>query len=557
MKRIALHSNVMRTIIDFACILGCASRDRLQKTKLPTLIVCTVILAVLGVCAIAQAAEQKETVRSLDLPDAEIVAAYRRAATQNVLAAVNPKVFYGYWSVCADGAGFGYGCTYPSLDGHQMTDALLFLGQADVVKANWDYVRKFQRPNGQLPLAILPNVAGQLIGPPSAQSRVDANGGLYRHWVPGDPLRALAGATYIQNADVIYRYTQDHEWLVRQLPSVNLAADFLAGLSNHDGAVGGAGYYVERPLRAEFDGVAQCHAADAFQRVAALNALAGNHESARRYQELANRIGAHFRNRFWQRDHFAEYIHPQHGVITKHGLTDVDWSAIATGVASAEQVAILWPELRDERRFYYGGMPTGIAVLPDSYESWEFPTPDRMDLAAMGRVWYLECWARARMGDGRGLVESIRKVCQVGRQNGFYWCERYTNKGGHGAEKYCEYPANLIRIVQRFLLGVDFGLDGTLSITPVVPDNFWHSGFGQTLTWRGRTLSYRIQRDRMTGDYCGKGTQRLCVKLAKPAHKAAKVTINGQPAEMAVEDGRWTVLLPAAPVERPCHVEIQ
>ena len=35
-------------------------------------------------------------------------------------------------------------------------------------------------------------------------ARVDANGGLYRHWVPGDPLRALAGPTYIQNADAIY-----------------------------------------------------------------------------------------------------------------------------------------------------------------------------------------------------------------------------------------------------------------------------------------------------------------------------------------------------------------
>lgn len=66
--------------------------------------------------------------------------AYERAAVQNVLAAVNPRVFPGYWSVCADGQGFGYGNTYPSLDGHQMTDALLWLSQVEVVKANWDYV---------------------------------------------------------------------------------------------------------------------------------------------------------------------------------------------------------------------------------------------------------------------------------------------------------------------------------------------------------------------------------------------------------------------------------
>src|SRR3989304_4753593 len=90
-----------------------------------------------------------------EIPDAEIAAAYERAAVQNVLAAVNPKVFPGYWSVCADGQGFGYGNTYPSLDGHQMTDALLWLGQVEVVKANWDKVRSFQRTNAHPPIAIL------------------------------------------------------------------------------------------------------------------------------------------------------------------------------------------------------------------------------------------------------------------------------------------------------------------------------------------------------------------------------------------------------------------
>jgi len=44
-----------------------------------------------------------------EMPDPEIATAYQRAAVQNVLAAVNPKVFPGYWSVCADGQGFGYG----------------------------------------------------------------------------------------------------------------------------------------------------------------------------------------------------------------------------------------------------------------------------------------------------------------------------------------------------------------------------------------------------------------------------------------------------------------
>ena len=56
------------------------------------------------------------------------------------------------------------------------------------------------------------------------------------------------------------------------------------------------------------------------------------------------------------------------------------------GVGIAEQVAAVWPRLKDEKRFYYGGMPTGIATLPETYEDWEFTTKidPRYDLAAMG-----------------------------------------------------------------------------------------------------------------------------------------------------------------------------
>jgi hypothetical protein len=513
----------------------------------------------------ASAAVAEEPTRSprpmplpVDLPDTEIAEAYRRAAEQNVLAAVNPKVFAGYWSVCADGQGFGHGNTYPSLDGHQMTDALLFLAQEATVKANWDYVRSFQRPNGQLPLAILPASAG---GKLPYDTPVDANGGLYKHWVPGDPLRALAGPTYIQNADVIFRRTGDRAWLAAQLASINLAADYLAEMTREDGAVGGAGYYVERPTRIEYDGVTQCHAADAFRRVADLNRVLGKDEAARRYQELADRVTAHFQKAFWVADkgQFAEYIHPTRGVISSHGLTDVDWSAIATGAATAEQTAAVWPKLKDEKRFYYAGMPTGIATLPETYEPWESTHPDRYDLAAMGRVWYLECWARARMGDAEGLVNSLRIVARVGRENGYSWRERYNADGPHGPNTYCEYPANLIRIVQRFLLGVAFRLDGALELAPVAPDEFWIRGFGQAISWRGRTLTYRMQRDGVTGDYAGDSPQRLFVRpyRREDAKAVFQATIDAQPVACETEGEFVVVTLPPGTGGKPCHFEIR
>ena len=518
-------------------------------------------IALLG-SALPTYAKETRPVMPLDLPDQEIVVACERAAAQNVLAAVNPKVFPGYWSVCADGQGFGYGNTYPSLDGHQMADALLWLGQVQTVKANWDYVRSFQRPDGLLPLAILPASAGKKIGVGPAMAMVDANGGLYRHWVPGNPLAALAGPTYIQNADVIFRFTQDRQWLEAQLPSVNLAADYLASLVGDQGAVKGAGYYVERPTRIESDGVTQCHAVDAFNRVAALNRVVGDDAKAKHYEKLADRIQRHFVTRFWVGDHFAEYLHPQRGLIATHGLTDVDWAALALDVATPEQRRTLWPKLKDASRFHYGGMPTGIATRPKTYEDWEFSHPDRHDLAAMGRVWYVEARARARMGDAEGLLAGLQKVSRVGREHGYYWHERYhpNGKGGctaAGVGKYCEYPANLIRIVQRFLLGVDVRLDGSVVLAPTVPAAFWEEGFGQTLSWRGRNLSYRFERDRVTGAYSGGGAQRVAVRLRRVGTQhAVRATIDGRTVETASQEDLAIIDLPAAPANKPSRFEV-
>ena len=494
---------------------------------------------------------------AVDIPDSGLAVAYQRAALQNVLAAVNPNVFVGYFSVCADGHGFGYGYTYPSLDGHQMSDALLWLNRADVVRANWEYVKSFQREDGLLPLAIFPGMGGKDIGPKGYPGIVAPNGGLYVHWVPGNPLEALASPTYIQNADVIYRATLDTAWLIAQLPSINRSADFLASLTTPEGEVRGGGYYVERPPRLDADGVTQCYAVDAFTITASLNHVAGNDAAASRYDALAARIRNHFVSRFWAGGHFAEYINPVHGAIANHGLTDVDWAAIATGVATPGQVRILWPQLRDEKRFHYGGMPTGIATHPEKYDPWEF-NYDRHDLAAMGRVWYLEAWARARMGDARGLIAGLRKVSQVGRDSGYYWRERYVpdEKGqatGIGPNTYCEYPANLIRITQRFLMGVDLQLDGTVALAPLLTREFWARGVGQTLSWRGRTLRYHVCRDTLRGTYTGSGVQRVGVRFPEPAAAyAARASVSGTSVPVRRAGGLVFIALPPSPGGEKC-----
>lgn len=393
----------------------------------------------------------------IDSLSPDIAEAYRAAAEQNVLAALNPKVFFGYFSVCADGRGHGGNTTYPGLDWGQSAEALLWLGRRAEVHASWEYVKGFQRDDGLVPFAILPDLANKTVLVDGRHSlSASDNGAVFVHWVPGNPLRTLANVTFLLLADAIFAQTGDCRWLVAQVPWLRRAAEWLQTQVTGDGLVCGGGFYMERPTRLEYDGVNQCYSIHAFARAAYLFDVAGEPVAGARCRRAAADVTSAFRKRFWAGDQCVEYIHPERGPISSHGLTDVDWAAVATGAAGPDQIATLWPRLKDNPDFIYAGIPTGISTRPETYEDWEFQGIDRHDLAAMGRVWYLECWARAVMGDQAGILRSIRRVAEVGRANGWSWCERYYSArtgdlAKYHFDRYCEYPANFIRIVHRFL----------------------------------------------------------------------------------------------------------
>ncbi|MDB6093083.1 MAG: hypothetical protein JWM32_645 [Verrucomicrobia bacterium] len=387
----------------------------------------------------------------------ELAEAYRQCADKSVLAALNPNIFFGYFSVCADPKqGHGHNTTFPGLDWGQSAEALLWLGRRAEVLASWEYVKTFLREDGLLPFAIVPDQAGttvQMNLPKKTESFpfvVAPNGGAYSHWFPGNPLMMLPNVTFVQVAEAIFSRTRDHAWLAAQQPILRCVADWIVQQVTPEGLVRGGGFYVERPPRLEFDGVTQCYTADALRLAAKLT----RNDS---YAAVAARITTCFRDKFWAGDHCVEYINREHGVIKHHGFTDVDWAAIATGTASPEQVKIIWPQIRRNPDFVYNGIPTGISTRPETYEDWEMMYLDRHDLAAMGRVWYVEAWARHVMDDREGLLESLRQVARVGRANDWYWLERYYSErsgdlGSYRINTYCEYPANFIRIVHRFVL---------------------------------------------------------------------------------------------------------
>ncbi|MFI5381950.1 MAG: hypothetical protein ACHRHE_21855 [Tepidisphaerales bacterium] len=421
-------------------------------------------------------AEYSELLRSI--VDPEIRDGVEAAILKNVIPSATEKAYPGHFTITADGGAYGGDTTWPGLDSWQMAGAYLLLGRTRLVLDYFDFVRASQRKDGNIPFAIFPGntqADGCLRGlkspddvftyaPPKREGLPLLSQetrkwiGLFEHWQPkANPLSTLGAICYILTAAEIFDTTASLPWLKDRLPSLQAAAKYLLTRKTDNGLISGSGFYTEAPPRYGWDGITQCYAIHAFRRLARLAAAASDKPGQATWSTEADRLSRSFMTAFWRVDHFAEYIHADRGLVDAHGLSDVNWAAVAFGIAGDRELAMLWPRLLKEPGFWLGDMPTQTVTKPFAYEKWEHsePVPIQFpplnDVAAMGRAWYVEGMACQRMGNRDRLVESARKVCRAAKPTG-YWRERYHPRpdgtvAPAGAEKYCEYAAVLVRVV--------------------------------------------------------------------------------------------------------------
>jgi hypothetical protein len=432
----------------------------------------------------AKANSDKAPGVSQQIKDPEVRAGVVAAIHKNILPAAVETAYPGHFQITADGSSYGGDATWPGLDSWQMAGAYLLLGRSPLAMDYFDFVRASQRKDGNIPFAVFLEMKANNTclrglkwpddvfsytppkrdGLPASSQKTRKWIGLFDHWQNiGEPLTNLGPVCYILTAAEIFSslwpkdWRRAVKWVRERIDSLDAAGKFLWSRQTENGLIGGSGFYSEQPPREQWDGVTQCYAIHAFQKLENLHTQTdpkpGEGVNSVRRRALTKK----FSELFWRDDHFAEYIHPQHGLVDSHGLSDVNWAAVAFGVATDEQVKKLWPRLMDEKGFWFGDMPTLTVTKPFAYEGWEqnfgppCPVPPLNDVAAMGRAWYLEAMACKRMKAHDRLIESVRKVCNAGKADG-YWRERYhPQKDGtvkaEGAAKYCEYPAVLTRVV--------------------------------------------------------------------------------------------------------------
>jgi hypothetical protein len=413
-----------------------------------------------------------------------IVAGVRAALDKTLYPALRERAYPGHFTISADGKAYGEENTWPGLDSWQMAGAYLRLGKNREVLDYFDYVQASQRKDGNIPFAIFPaeqppaGMDSSLRGlrypedvytyKPLARpgqpkySNMSARKwiGLFTHWqMKANPLSVLGPICFILTGQEIFAATKSESWLAEKMPTLEATGRYLLTRISPNGLMGGAGFYMESPPRNQWDGVTQCYAIRAFRDLAALNKVLARRDRVATWDRHADTLRVRFLEVFWQRDHFAEYVHPEHGLVDAHGLSDVNWAAIGLEVTREDQVKLLWPILMHEPLFWRGGMPTHLVTKPSTYRKWEYAEPLPFeyhdytnDVAAMGRVWYLEALACQQMREAARLRKSVVKVCEKGQQEGGLWRERYFAGEGDtvrpgGAYGYAEYPAILVRVV--------------------------------------------------------------------------------------------------------------
>jgi hypothetical protein len=393
------------------------------------------------------------------------------AIEKTLVPAAVEKAYKGHFNVVADGHHYGGDHTWPGLDSWEMAGAYLLMGRRELVRGYFAFVRDSQRKDGNIPFAISPadtkpdmsSYGRGLRWPEDVYERGGRKWiGLFHHWqVNVNPLSVLAPICYVLTARDMVAAGEPRAWIADNLPSIEAAGKHVISRKSENGLIAGAGFYLESPPRNQWDGVTQCYAISAFHGLAALCRACDEEKRAREWDVAAEELTKVFSKTFWRDDHFAEYVHPEHGVVDSHGLSDVNWAAVGLGVATDAQVKPLWPRLMAEKGFWKGGMPTQlVAGSAASYEPWEHPEAlpfhhvngPVYDVAAMGRVWFLETIACQRMKEWERLRESSRLVCAMGEKHGWQWHERYRAQDDGtvkavGPAGYCEYAAILVRAV--------------------------------------------------------------------------------------------------------------
>lgn len=223
---------------------------------------------------------------------------------------------------------------------------------------------------------------------------------------------------------------------------------------------------------------AQAFAANGYRLLAELEQLLRRSEKAQFYLSLSNRLAAALVSPlpqgYWDvaNRRFTNWI-DRNGIAHDHIHLLSNEMPVLFGYANPDQVQAV-QGLINENQAEFQRFPSFVALDLTGYTESEIGVGGPYDLCAAGRYW---CWDAAYWawcGNGERLHDQLLKVAEEAARDGYRMGERYDmdyvyyvdGKNWHGAADYYEYPCVFTWVLIHDYLGVGFGLDSDLVVSP-------------------------------------------------------------------------------------------
>ena len=123
------------------------------------------------------------------------------------------------------------------------------------------------------------------------------------------PLRLTASIDFLLLGDMIFRFSQDRDWLRENLPALRRTAAYIEGWIDDAGLLQSHSYDLDQVYR-DIDGVAQASACLALKRLADLESVAGETARQQHAAAVAERLANGAENHFWntKRGYYMEHL---------------------------------------------------------------------------------------------------------------------------------------------------------------------------------------------------------------------------------------------------------
>lgn len=296
--------------------------------------------------------------------------------------------------------------------------------------------------------------------------------------------RVTANIEFIEEVYQYYCMSKDIDFLKQHIDAIERNCSYIERfIDKKDNLLNSHVYYEDQVIKNGKVTQAQCFAVNSFRLMAKLERHLGRNTKAEHYETLAQELGKAvvkpYPHGYWDNENkrFIDWI-DKRGKKHDHIHLLANQLPVLFNLTDKEQADCSLKAV-EENADVFNKFPSLVSAKIEDYTRSEIGNSP-YDLCAAGRYWCWDATFKAYQEDGSALLKQLTQVAKEGEKDGFLMGERYdmnyvyyntgedAKRNWHGAALYYEYPNVFIYTLICKYLGVQYGFNEDIILTPLL-----------------------------------------------------------------------------------------